>query len=105
MYKDVPCGGIVVDPVEQVLQVVELAMDVSDEDDSGGAVCGRDVERDGLDVLTEIRLLQEVRQEGPGSDASEEEIEEENCEDGEGGHGTDSKVGCEQPWTSHGWYK
>ena len=80
-------------------------MDVSNEEDSSGLVCGREVEGDGLDVFAEIWLRKEVRQEGPGGDAGEEDVEEENREDGEGGHGADRRVGWLKACASHGRYK
>ena len=103
--EDVPGGGIVVDLAEEVLQVVELAVDVSDEEYAGGMVRGWEVEGDGLDVLAEIRLHKEVREERPRGDAGAEEVEEEGCEDGEGGHGVDRRVGCVEACASHGRYK
>ena len=89
VYKDIPRSRIVVGLAEQVLQVVELTVDVSNENDPGGLVHGRDVECGGLDVSAEIWL----RREWPRSDADEKEVEEETREDGEGGHSADSKAG------------
>ena len=73
------------------MQVIEAAVDVSDEEESGRLVYGWDVEGDGLDILAEVWLFLEGELEGQGSDASEE-VEEENREDGEGGHRSDGKV-------------
>ena len=102
MHKDVPCSRTVFDLAEQVLQVVELAVNVSDEDDSRGSVHRWDVERGPLFVMVEVRLLQE---EGLGSDAGERDVEEEKGEDGEGGHGADCKAGRLASCVAHGRYK
>jgi len=102
VHKDVPRRGVVVGLAKEVLEVVELAVDVSDEEDAGGSVYRWDVECGGLNVLTEVWLLQE---EGKRGDAGEADVEEEDCEDGEGGHGAKRKAGCLTTRTSHGWYK
>ena len=108
MDEDISRSGIVIEFVEEVLQVVETAVDVSDEEESGRLVYGWDVEGDGLYVLAEVGLLLEGELEGEGSDASEE-VEEENREDGEGGHRTDGKVdgkvGCAEACLWHDRYK
>ena len=101
--EDVPRSRVIVDFAEQVLQGVEPAVDVSDEDDSGGVVHGRDGEGGGFDVLAEIRLLFEAGREGGG--VGEEDVEEESCEEGEGGHGGEGKADCFEDSISHGRYK
>lgn len=65
-------------------------MNVPDEEDPGRSVHGRDVESGGFYVSAEIRSFE---RKGERSDASEGNIEEESCEDGEGGHGANRKAG------------
>ena len=108
MDEDISRSGIVIEFVEEVLQVVETAVDVSDEEESGRLVYGWDVEGDGLYVLAEVGLFLKGELEGESGDVREE-VEEENREDGEGGHGADGKVdgevGCAEASLWHDRYK